>query len=73
MTFAWLADPRAGVRLGSGVSAVAEDPLGPHDALLWYYSSGFCGQPHHQSAAAALQPSAPHAGSYCPGQTPLCP
>ena len=48
--------------------AVAKDKAGPHDPLLWNCSPGLCGSADYQSAAAAIQQSAPHAGAHCPGQ-----
>ena len=50
--------------------AVAEDKAGPHDPLLWNCSPSLCGSTDYQSAAAAIQQSAPHAGAHCAGQSP---
>lgn len=50
--------------------AVAEDQAGAYDPLFWDHLPGVCGAPYHQSAAAALQQSAPHAGACRPGVSP---
>ncbi len=50
--------------------AVAENQAGSHDTIFWDRIVGVCGSSNYQSAAAALQPRAPHASAYCPGRFP---
>ena len=41
-----------------------------YDPLYWQHLLGIYGAPHHQSPAAAIQQSAPHAHSNPPGDSP---
>ncbi len=50
--------------------AVAENQASSHDTILWDGIIGVCGSSNYQSAAAALQPCAPHASADCPGTSP---